>query len=129
MPATSTTTPCRRKVAAPAAATAPLLLDALGDQRFVIPDHELGGVCRDQRCDRRAARRADDLLRGRLTLLTESRKHGWYAECLGQLVVELARGLKMLMGRRRLRDIPTASEEGRCRGRQDVLFRRARGDG
>src|SRR5262245_21869868 len=32
---------------------------------------------------------------GRLTLLTESRKHGWYAERLGQLVVALAGGLRI----------------------------------
>src|SRR5262249_40643914 len=30
---------------------------------------------------------------GRLTPLTESRKHGWYAERLGQLVVALAEAL------------------------------------
>ncbi len=34
---------------------------------------------------------------GRLTLLTESRKHGWYAECLGLLVAEMARGLKVVI--------------------------------
>jgi Uma2 family endonuclease len=32
---------------------------------------------------------------GRLTLLTESRKHGWYGERLSQLVVALAEGLEM----------------------------------
>jgi Uma2 family endonuclease len=32
---------------------------------------------------------------GRLTLLTESRKHGWYGERLGQLVIALAEGLKI----------------------------------
>jgi Uma2 family endonuclease len=32
---------------------------------------------------------------GRLTLLTESRKHGWHGERLGQLVVELAAALKV----------------------------------
>jgi Uma2 family endonuclease len=32
---------------------------------------------------------------GRLTLLTESRKHGWYAERLSQLVVALAEGLEI----------------------------------
>ena len=34
---------------------------------------------------------------GRLTVLTESRKHGWYGERLGQLVVALATGLKVLI--------------------------------
>jgi Uma2 family endonuclease len=32
---------------------------------------------------------------GRLTLLTESRKHGWYAERLSQLVVALAEALRI----------------------------------
>ena len=38
MPATSTPRRSRRKVAAPVAADPPLLLDALGDQRIVIPE-------------------------------------------------------------------------------------------
>ncbi len=33
---------------------------------------------------------------GRLTLLTESRRHGWYGERLGDLVKGLAQGLKMI---------------------------------
>jgi hypothetical protein len=32
---------------------------------------------------------------GRLTLLTESRKHGWYGERLSQLVLALAKALGM----------------------------------
>jgi Uma2 family endonuclease len=87
----------RRKVAAPATATAPLLLDALGDQRIVIPDLSWEGYVADN--DAIVERPSIRMFYcdGRLTLLTESRKHGWYAECLGDLVKELARGLKLVI--------------------------------
>jgi Uma2 family endonuclease len=97
MPAASTTRRPDRKVAAPAAATSPLLLDALGDQRIVLPglSWEEYVAINDAIVERPNIRMF--YCDGRLTLLTESRKHGWYGERLGQLVVELATGLKMII--------------------------------
>jgi Uma2 family endonuclease len=97
MPATSTTRRPRRKVAAPAAATSPLLLDTLGDQRIVIEglSWEQYVTINDAIVERPNIRMF--YCEGRLTLLTESRKHSWYAERLGYLVAELARVLKMLI--------------------------------
>ncbi len=85
----------RRKAATPDAAAAPLLLDALGDQRIVIPNlgWEEYVAINDAIVERPNIRMF--YCDGRLTLLTESRKHGWYGERLGQLVAELARVLKV----------------------------------
>jgi Uma2 family endonuclease len=86
-----------RKAAAHDAAAPPLLLDALGDQRLVIPglSWEEYITISDAIVERPNIRTF--YCEGRLTLLTESRKHGWYAECLGLFVAELARGLKLII--------------------------------
>jgi Uma2 family endonuclease len=80
---------------APAAESTPLLLDALGDQRIMIPglSWEEYVAINDAIVERPDIRMfySD----GRLTVVTESRKHGWYGERLGQLVAELARVLKV----------------------------------
>jgi Uma2 family endonuclease len=85
----------KRAVAAPTAAAAPLLLDALGDQRIIIPNlsWEEYVTINDAIVERPNIRMF--YCDGRLTILTESRKHSWHAERLGELVAELAKGLKM----------------------------------
>jgi Uma2 family endonuclease len=97
MPGSSTARRPDRKVApcARPAAPAPLLLDALGDQRIVIPElsWEEYIAINDAIVERPNLRMF--YCEGRLTLLTESRKHSWYGERLGYLVAELARGLKV----------------------------------
>jgi Uma2 family endonuclease len=84
-----------RKAAAPDALAAPLLLDALGDRRIVIPElsWEEYVAINDAIVERPNIRMI--YCDGRLTLLTVSRKHGWFGECLSQLVDELARVLKV----------------------------------
>jgi Uma2 family endonuclease len=95
MAGTTTMRRPRRKVASPAAATAPLLVDALGDQRIVITNlsWEEYVAINDAIVERPNIRMF--YCEGRLTLLTESRKHRWDGERLGQLVAELARVLKV----------------------------------
>lgn len=95
MPAASTTRRPARKVAAPDAAAAPLLVDPLGDQRIVLEDltWEEYVAISDTIVERPNIRTF--YCDGRLTVLTESRKHGWYGERLGELVKELARVLKI----------------------------------
>jgi Uma2 family endonuclease len=97
MPGSSTARRPYRKVApcARPAAPAPLLVDALGDQRLVIPElsWEEYVAINDAIVERPNLRMF--YCEGRLTLLTESRKHRWYGERLGDLVKELARGLKV----------------------------------
>jgi len=85
-----------RKAAAPDAAAPPLLLDALGDQRIVIPNlsWEEYVAISDAIIERPNIRTF--YCERRLTLLTESRKHGWYSERLGDFVKVLAQGLKMI---------------------------------
>ena len=127
MPATPTTRRPRRKVAAPAAATAPLLLDALGDQRIVIPDltWEEYVAINDAIVERPNMRMI--YCDGRLTLLTESRKHDWYAEMPGSTS---SRSWPEFSGSPGKPPVPRhfdGGEERRRRGRQDVLFRRPRG--
>jgi Uma2 family endonuclease len=95
MPATTTIRRPRRKVAAPVAATTPLLVDALGDQRLVLQDltWEEYVAVNDAFVERPNLRMF--YFEGRLTLLTESRKHGWASRCLLLLVTALAQGLKV----------------------------------
>ncbi len=104
MPATSTSRPTSatskrqsevREVAAPEAATPPLLVDALGDQRIVIPDlsWEQYVAINDAVVERPGVSMV--YCDGRLTLLTESRKHGWASRRLHTFVVAMARGLGM----------------------------------
>ncbi len=104
MPATSTSRPTPatskrhrevREVAAPEAATPPLLVDALGDQRIVIPDlsWEEYVAINDAVVERPGVHMV--YCDGRLTLVTESRKHGWSSRRLHTFVVAMARGLKM----------------------------------
>jgi Uma2 family endonuclease len=89
----------KRKVAVPVAATSSYLVhamvDALGDQRFVIPElpWESYIAINDAIVGRPRVKMC--YCDGRLTLLTESRKHGWYSRCLNHLVVALADGLEM----------------------------------
>jgi Uma2 family endonuclease len=95
MSATLTPRRSRQRVAASTAATAPLLLDALGDQRIVIPDlsWEQYVAINDAVVERPSIKMV--YCDGRLTLLTQSRKHSWHSERLGELVIELARVLKV----------------------------------
>lgn len=95
MPATSTRNRQAREVTAPAAATAPLLVDALGDQRIVIPElsWEQYVAINDAVVERPGVHMV--YCDGRLTLLTESRKHGWSSRRLHTFVVAMARGLRM----------------------------------
>src|SRR5579875_2173839 len=85
-----------REAAASAAAAPPLLLDALGDQRIVIPNlsWEEYVAINEAFVERPNIRMF--YCEGRLTLLTESPRHGWYGERLGDLVKGLAQGLKMI---------------------------------
>jgi Uma2 family endonuclease len=75
------------------AATSSVLVDRLGDQRFVIPDitWESYVAINDAIVERPSLRMV--YCDGRLTLLTESRKHSWYSRRLYLLVVALADGL------------------------------------
>jgi Uma2 family endonuclease len=84
-----------KKAAAPDAPAPPLLLDALGDQRIVIPETswEEYVAINDAIVERPNIRMF--YCDGRLTLLTESRKHGWASRCLLLLVTALAQGLKV----------------------------------
>jgi Uma2 family endonuclease len=95
MPGTTTIRRPRRKVAAPAAAAPPVVVDALGDQRFFLTDvsWESYVAINDAIVERPGLRMY--YCDGRLTLLTQSRKHSWHAERLGELVIELARVLKV----------------------------------
>jgi len=104
MPATSTSGPTpatsthhreAREVAAPEAATPPLLVDALGDQRIVIPDlsWEQYVAINDAVVEHPGLRMF--YCEGRLTLLTESRRHGFNSRCLFLFVLALAEGLKI----------------------------------
>jgi Uma2 family endonuclease len=92
---TRTATPDRadRKVAAPRGATSPVPVDALGDSRFVIPllSWESYVAINDAVLERPGVRMI--YCDGRLTLLTESRKHGWSSRCLFLLVAAMAQGL------------------------------------
>jgi Uma2 family endonuclease len=94
---TRTATPRRadRKVAAPRAAASPVPVDALGDARFVIPglSWESYVAINDAVIERPGVRMI--YCDGRLTLLTESRKHGWSSRCLFLLVTALAQGLRI----------------------------------
>ena len=92
-----TSTPRRRvrKAAAPDAAAPPRLLDPLGDQRFVLENVSWEEYLAIHNAIAKSAGLKTVYCDGRLTLLTESRKHGWSGERLGQLVIELARGHKM----------------------------------
>jgi Uma2 family endonuclease len=89
----------KRKVTPPAAATSPYLVDplvdALGDQRLVLRDvpWESYVAINDAMVERPSIRMS--YCDRRLTLLTESRKHGWSSRCLFALVVALAEGLGM----------------------------------
>jgi Uma2 family endonuclease len=95
MPRTATLRRPKPKVAAPAVATSSDLVDPLGDQRLVLHNvsWESYVAINDALVERPGLRMF--YCDGRLTLLTESRKHSWRAERLGELVAELARGLKM----------------------------------
>jgi Uma2 family endonuclease len=95
MPATTTIRRPRRKVAAPAAAIAPVLVDALGDQRLLIDNLDWSAYVgindaiverpnlKMVYCDRR------------LTLVSKGLRHNRYASRLGCLVNALAAALKM----------------------------------
>lgn len=104
--ATSASARSRRPAAKPAAvpaasaavSAAPLTfppVDALGDQWFVIPDlsWEKYLTVSDAIVERPGLRMIYN--EGRLTLLTESRKHGWYSRSLYRFVMALAVGLRM----------------------------------
>jgi Uma2 family endonuclease len=82
-----------RKAAAPNGAASPVPVDALGDERFVIRGLPWEGYVAidDAVVDRPGLRMI--YCDGRLTLLTESRKHGWNSGRLHQFVVALAEGL------------------------------------
>ncbi len=95
MPGVSTPLRRRKPVGVSDIPTAPCTFDPGGDQCIV-----LRGVSWHQYVSIDDAVVDPPNLRmiycdGRLTLLTESRKHGWYGERLGQLVVALAEGLKI----------------------------------
>ena len=94
MPGTSLKSRPRRKPAvstAPAGAATPELV---GDRSFVLEDIKWEGYIAISDAVERSNLRMI-YCDGRLTFVTESRKHGWSAECLGYLVVALAQGLAM----------------------------------
>jgi Uma2 family endonuclease len=98
---TRTTTPrptarARRVAASTRTAAAPSPpVNALGDQWFVIPSVSWEGYVSFNDAVISPAHLRMIYCEGRLTLLTESRKHGWYSRCLYSLVVALAGGLRM----------------------------------
>lgn len=93
--------PAAKPAAAPAASAAVSAtstfppVDALGDQWFVIPDlsWEKYVTVSNAIVERPGVRMIYNA--GRLTLLTESRKHGWYGERFPFLVWRLAQELNM----------------------------------
>jgi Uma2 family endonuclease len=95
MSRTATLRRVARKAAAPAAAAPSVPVDALGDERFVIPDlsWESYVALNDAVVERPGLRMI--YCDGRLTLLTESLKHGFHSRCLFVLVMGLAQGLKI----------------------------------
>jgi Uma2 family endonuclease len=94
---TRTATPRRadRKVAAPAAAAPLVPVDALGDGRFVISGLSWEGYVAINDAVVEHAGLKMIYCDGRLTLLTESRKHGLNSRCLLFLVAALAEGLEI----------------------------------
>lgn len=95
MPKTLTPRLPSRRAARATGGTPPAVVDGLGDQRLVIDNvsWEQYVTINDAIVDRPGLRTV--YCDGSLTLVTESRKHSWYSERLGELVKELARVLKI----------------------------------
>ena len=90
----------------------PHALDALGDQRFVIHDlpWESYVAINDAIVGRPRVRMF--YCDGRLTLLTESRKHGWYSQVsLSTSSSPWPMDSKSTWERRRFRDLSAGEEE------------------
>ena len=94
MPGTSLKSRPRRKPAVPTVPAASIPSDESGDRWFVLENIAWEGYIAISDAVERPNLRVI-YCDGRLTFVTESRKHGWSAECLGYLVVALAQGLGM----------------------------------
>lgn len=77
------------------AAGPPAAADTGGDQTFVLHDVTWQGYVAMNDAFLEPPNVRMIYCDGRLTLLTESRKHGWYGERFGQLVAALADGLDL----------------------------------
>lgn len=95
MPRTSTPRRPGTEVTGPNVRTRSTAPDSGGDRWFVLPGVSWEGYVAINDAVVNSPNLRMIYCDGRLTLLTESREHGWYAERLGQLVIVLAEGLRI----------------------------------